>query len=891
MSTTIPQNMTLATALNFAGMGIPVLPLKPGEKEPLMDGGFNAASTDTDTITKWFTDNPAAGLGAKPPEELPDGTQFLVLDADDAESFVWLKAMFGEPSVLTAGHFAGDHPGGGHWYVILAKPISGLRKNTLTAHTGRRIDIIGAQPSYIVAPPTRVAGKADPYRWQHREDPFISISTDHPLYLELVTYVADDAEKHRQEAEKRAAAAAARIANGITNESLDEWQRDTNLADRLARAGWTFHRVSSCRCGECEDWTHPFGASSKKSATLHVEGCAESGSGFPGGCLHLWSDNLPHRFNDHKSLSTFDFVAWTDYDGDYAECRRGEGIPDEENWHDSQLKGMSFDPSEADIDTDTVTPLVPVKDGEDTADEPAPNRELTFLPQDPNSKVTGRVLADGWIYDAVTALDCGWDTPVPYKEDGTVDKSFSPWDRDRFPKGHPCAPDLLNRVFNFNDFTRTVFHNARANTPVPTGPFALLGMELIRGIQRINPAFMPSDGTPASLAVIRVGDSGKGKSVSMKAGKWTNISASPQFGNSREEQDETHRLGSGQVLVNLMSEEVAKPDPKDPQRTIKERKQKTPCRVWLEDGEYRSVLKRAKNETSTIFDSLNEAWAGEHPGTATVTNGWIPLPEPFNVNISGGLQPKVWNLLKEQTTGFLQRVLMVAVSDPWRTLPGDIVCDAPPNAPVNPVGYATSIPVPPIPVAAESSGRFTLPPQAHAAVKHAQELAAFEHTESDDEWESHIVQTRIRIACAMAIRCGTTIVSPDIWEWSGWVIEHHRRVLAWIQKASDWTMQKERKDMASGMALADAERDAAKRRGIQNAACKILEAFEKAGTQTITKRDARISAKAFVAFLDAAVNLLIKDGIITVAKGRRKDSQLLTLVPGSSARASDYAAD
>ena len=872
--------MTLATALNFAGMGISVLPLEPGSKAPydrFAPHGFNDATTDAARITEWFETNPTVGLGVKP-EELPDGRQFLVLDADDAESFDYLWDMFGCPTVLTAGFQKGAHAGGGHWYVILDEPISGLRKDTFKAYAALNIDLIGAAPSYVVAPPTRLVHGE--YRWMHRDDPFIAVGTDHPLYLSLVSHVADDAEKHRAEAEQRAAARAARQAAGVTNENLNEWKRDTSLADRMVIAGWRFHRTASCHGGECEDWTHPFGASSPKSATLHVEGCAESKSDAPGGCLHLWSDNLPGHFGGNRSISTFDFVLWTDYDGDVAECRKGEGIPDEDGWG---IGGMSFDPSEA--DTDTAAP--PSTDADATAETDtataetdtatAETDELKFAPRDPNSKVTGRVLADGkWIYDAVTAARCGWGTPAPVKDDGTVDESFSPWDRDMFPKGHPAAPDLLHKVFNFNDFTRAVFANARDISTIPTGPFALLSVELIRGIQRINPAFQPMPGTPAALTVLRAGESGKGKSTAMKAAKWTCLSG-VNAGGVREAEDETHRLGSGQVLVQLMSDETTQPDPADPKKTIKVREQKDPCRVWLEDAEYRSVLKRAKGETSTLFDSLNEAWAGEHPGTASITNGWVSLNRPFNVNVSGGLQSQVWNLLMEQTTGFLQRVLMVGVSDPWRTLP-DIIVDAPPPAPVSSVGFVTAVPVPKIPAAAQAAGQFALPPAVYAALERAQANASFEHTAADDEWESHLLQTRIRIACAMAVRCGTTVVTPEIWEWTGWVIEHHRRVIAWIQKAAAWRAKKERTDKGKELAEVKAAQKHAERTVVQNAAVKILDGFARLGSDTMTMRDARRFAKAYAEAVTDAVEMLVKDKLITIEPGARRDSQTLRLV-------------
>ncbi|MCB1256483.1 MAG: bifunctional DNA primase/polymerase [Microthrixaceae bacterium] len=862
MTATIAQNQTLTTALGFAGMGIPVLPLTPGDKAPyekLAPHGFNDATTDPDTIESWFTNNPEAGLGAKS-VVLTDGRQFVVLDADDESAAAALSAVLGEPSVLPAGHRVGKHPGGTHYYVLLSKPIDGLDKNTLRRATGVNIDVIVG--GYIVAPPTTVAVSPDPYRWCHREpDAFIELDASHPLYQQMVQSVADEAEERRAEEQERAARATARADADITTDALDEWMRDTPWAQLLTDDGWTEGRTASCGCTE---WMHPWGASVARSAIAHEEGCAESRSGFVGGALHVFSSTAELSCGG-ASVSKFMYVANVRHGSDYAAARTAEGIEDEENWN---LGGCSFEPPVIDLDADP-------RQREETKSDP---REPELTPRDPSSKVTGRVLADGkWIYDATTAARCGWGTPVALKENGDDDDAFSPWDRDMFPKGHPSAPDLMHKVFDFNDFTRQVFKNARAANPHPTGPFALLGVELVRGIMRIDPGFMPMRGTPSSLAFLRAGDSGKGKSLAMKAGKWTNLNATP-YGGVRDEEDTTFRLGSGQALVNLLSEEHTAPDPNDPKKTVKVRTQKSPCRVWLEDPEYRSMLKRAKGDASVIFDSLNEAWAGEHPGTATISNGWVELNAPFTVCSTGGMQSMVWRQLLEQTTGWLQRLLLTSVSDPWRTLPDNVIVNDPAPPPTNSIGFAPVYSVPAIPAEATKPGFFKLPTEVYDALKLAAHNAAFEHTSTDDEWESHLLQVRIRVACAMAIRCGTVTVSSEIWQWSAYLIEHHRRVIAWIKCASERHMTGDLTQKGSDIAnVQAAQRDSA-RMITQTVAEKILDAFKKGHTDTLTMRDARRAARPHEHATSDAIDLLVKQKVITIHPSARRDSQTLRLV-------------
>jgi hypothetical protein len=65
-------------ALIYAKRGWPVFPLKPNNKEPLVKGGFKAATCDVGQITKWWTEHPDANLG------IPTGSKsgFWVIDVD-----------------------------------------------------------------------------------------------------------------------------------------------------------------------------------------------------------------------------------------------------------------------------------------------------------------------------------------------------------------------------------------------------------------------------------------------------------------------------------------------------------------------------------------------------------------------------------------------------------------------------------------------------------------------------------------------------------------------------------------------------------------------------------------------------------------------------------------
>jgi hypothetical protein len=90
-------------ALDVADKGIDVFPV--GDKKPLVEGGFYAATTDPDQIGVWAETWPRAGIAI--PTGLPSG--IVVIDADGPEQVERLTGLFGRaPDVWTRR--------GAHWY-------------------------------------------------------------------------------------------------------------------------------------------------------------------------------------------------------------------------------------------------------------------------------------------------------------------------------------------------------------------------------------------------------------------------------------------------------------------------------------------------------------------------------------------------------------------------------------------------------------------------------------------------------------------------------------------------------------------------------------------------------------------------------------------------------
>lgn len=145
----LQSNPLLSAALSYAARGWRVLPLRPGQKLPLLKGWPERASSDPETIRKWWNQWPRANIG------LITGEHFVVVDVDykhdGARSIRKIRETLGFPAAPTV-----ESPHGCHHYV---RPVLGLRNN-LALWPGIDIKAAGG---YIVAPPSEVNGMR--YQW------------------------------------------------------------------------------------------------------------------------------------------------------------------------------------------------------------------------------------------------------------------------------------------------------------------------------------------------------------------------------------------------------------------------------------------------------------------------------------------------------------------------------------------------------------------------------------------------------------------------------------------------------------------------------------------------------------------------------------------------------
>ncbi len=141
----------LDAALRYVDLGYAVFPCVPNSKKPLTPHGLKDASTETEQIERWWTENPSANIAIR-----TDGLLVVDVDGDDD---VWLGnqderwADLGRaPSSRTprgGRHFWFRQPPGKHWRCTTSR---------LTGHVDTRAD-----GGYVVVPRSCIDGRE--YHW------------------------------------------------------------------------------------------------------------------------------------------------------------------------------------------------------------------------------------------------------------------------------------------------------------------------------------------------------------------------------------------------------------------------------------------------------------------------------------------------------------------------------------------------------------------------------------------------------------------------------------------------------------------------------------------------------------------------------------------------------
>ncbi len=168
-------------ALAYASAGIPILPLKPRDKQPIVAGGFKSATTDLFLIRRWWRETPLANIGVACGE--PSG--WWVIDIDPrhnglaslarlqqdidraASEGILSRLLYSTRRQLTGG-------GGAHLFFRrrfdLAEKV--VSATNWAGYEG--IDVRGDRSYIVVAPSIHPTGGV--YQWQN-DQPLVPFPT------------------------------------------------------------------------------------------------------------------------------------------------------------------------------------------------------------------------------------------------------------------------------------------------------------------------------------------------------------------------------------------------------------------------------------------------------------------------------------------------------------------------------------------------------------------------------------------------------------------------------------------------------------------------------------------------------------------------------------------
>ena len=165
----------MEAALEYAERGWPVFPLhspingacscgkqdcESPAKHPRTKHGLSDATTNRDTITKWWIKWPNANIGVRTGQI----SGFVVVDIDPSkgglESWQDLQDLNGRVDTLTS------HTGGGGLHLFFEAPNEGLKSTSGQIAPG--VDT-RAEGGYVVMPPSiHISGRH--YRWEGDDD-------------------------------------------------------------------------------------------------------------------------------------------------------------------------------------------------------------------------------------------------------------------------------------------------------------------------------------------------------------------------------------------------------------------------------------------------------------------------------------------------------------------------------------------------------------------------------------------------------------------------------------------------------------------------------------------------------------------------------------------------
>ena len=166
----------------YAGLGLAVFPLKPGQKSPAFKGWQAKSTTDTDTIKTWWAQNPAFNIGIDCGKS---GLTVIDYDAAGGKQGLTIRDTWRQSHIMPDTWTARTPRGGVHeYYRTAGKTSTGLYPG---------VDVRGVG-GLVAAPPSVFEGRA--YEWEKHPVLYPLAEPDSAVYT-FLSPVPDDFDRRQ----------------------------------------------------------------------------------------------------------------------------------------------------------------------------------------------------------------------------------------------------------------------------------------------------------------------------------------------------------------------------------------------------------------------------------------------------------------------------------------------------------------------------------------------------------------------------------------------------------------------------------------------------------------------------------------------------------------------
>lgn len=781
----------LSIAQAWARRGVPVIWIEGGAKYPPIDmrtpaqrkvddeaaqaegrsrsrGGVHTATTDAKAIERAYNEYMESRASAGDLAQYPNlglaltGKNLIVVDADTASAVAHLQRLYANwtggddlptPTETTPGVQTTDgqwtHKNGGHWFFWVE---SGLPEGTrdLSIGTGdEQVSVLAGAKYVVTAPSMRAEGSYELVG---------GVYDAPPTLVDLVTERASKRAFKDNASDSGLSEAKVVEAEVVEDNPIDQWARQFTWDYVLPQYGWSpTGQTDSCGC---PIFTAPGNHASPKSATAHQCGCSEYDTSAGHGPVHIWTDNPPPQLAEwidktgSRTLSMVQFAAAMEAGGDVRTLLHSVNVPLPDNADWAAAPGQKL-----------AGGLVPAATS--SAPVPATTDDLVVAEDDTTpdqDEVYRRVVAE-----VEAELGRTLNETESRRLHKAVAKGHNPYSR-MFPLGYHSELSLVRRIVNFSPQTRAIFHASQRGDR--TGqPVTAVVAELLRIGRRAPVSLRTPTGEPLSSYMVAVGKSGSGKTTTLT--KYTPWPIIDPFWDTHglvthDELDRTRAPGSGEALVDFFLDSFETEDPETGKKKT-EKVMKDDPSIMLFTDEVAGLVSAAGRDGSTIASMLTSAWSEAPIGSNTRSHGETRVEGKYSLFLKGGLQPKKASAyLALADIGIVQRTITLPAAWVWSRIdlgipdPGD---------------------VPPPSLTIAENTRMSACNALYEAVEDAEILSAIDTADDEDDVDSHLLAVRIRLASLATLLHSTLHVDEKLWEWSGWVIDVHRRTRAWLQAA------------------------------------------------------------------------------------------------------------